>query len=138
MLDRDAIKKLVPHGGDMVLIDRVVRWTTREIVCRADTHGDPKNPLRCNSCLPALSGIEYGAQAMAIHGTLIAGNQVRTGLLGGLRNLVCHVERLDDVAGRLRVQASLLYGQQDGYVYEFALQSDTGTLLEGQATVRLT
>ncbi len=138
MLDRDAVRKLVPHGEGMVLIDSVSHWTKRDIICRTDTHRGLENPLRCNDCLPALSAVEYGAQAMAIHGTLIAENRVRAGLLGSLRNLVCHVERLDDVAGPLVVEASLLYGQGDGCVYEFTLRSDADMLVEGQATVFLT
>lgn len=138
MLGRDAIEALVPHAGDMLLLDRVECWTEREIVCQTDSHRRAGNPLRRGAVLPVFSGVEYGAQAMAIHGSLIGGNHVRAGVLGSLRGLVCHVERLDDVEGALTVEASLLFGAQQRFLYAFAVRGAAGPLLEGEATVFLT
>ena len=138
MLGRDAIESLLPHGGDMLLLDSVASWTEREIICLTNTHRYANNPLRRGACLPVFCGVEYGAQAMAIHGSLIGGNQVRAGILGGLRDLVCHVERLDDIDGALTVQASLLFGEQRSFLYAFAVRGAVGALVEGQASVFLT
>lgn len=138
MLARAAIENLLPHAGTMLLLDQVESWTENDIVCLTHSHRDPGNPLRRDASLPVFCGVEYGAQAMAIHGSLIGGNQVRAGRLGGLRSLVCHVERLDDVDGALTVEANLLFGAQRSFLYGFALRGAVGVLLEGQATVFLT
>lgn len=126
---------MLPHGGDMLLLDRVVSWTKKDIVCLSHSHRDSNNPLRSDRGLSVFCGVEYGGQAMAVHGALIGGKQLRSGLLGGLRDLVCHVERLDDVEGDLTVEASLLFGGPRSFLYGFAVRGAVGVLIEGQATV---
>jgi predicted hotdog family 3-hydroxylacyl-ACP dehydratase len=56
----------------MCLLDGVLEWDAQHIVCRASSHRDPANPLRVADTRPAACGIEYGAQAMAVHGALLA------------------------------------------------------------------
>ena len=71
-LDRDAIARLVPHAGAMCLLDRALSWDAEGIACEADRHRDPANPLRRDGRLPAICGVEYALQAMALHGALLA------------------------------------------------------------------
>src|SRR6185436_4156135 len=66
------IARLVPQAGAMCLLDEIVSFDERAIVCRASSHRSPGNPLRCDGRLSAFAGIEYGAQAMAVHGALQA------------------------------------------------------------------
>ena len=68
MLDRAAIAASIPHHGAMCLLDAVVDWSETAIFCRAVSHTDPANPLRADGRLGAEAGIEYAAQARAVHG----------------------------------------------------------------------
>ena len=138
MLDRDAIADLLPHGGKMVLLDKVQSWTADEITCRTGSHRGADNPLRRNARLSALCGVEYGAQAMAVHGALVSGGGGEPGVLASLRNVRCHVERLDDIPGDLTVAAKLMIGQRRGFIYAFSLRTEDRPLLDGQAAVFLT
>jgi predicted hotdog family 3-hydroxylacyl-ACP dehydratase len=72
MLSREQIVALVPHQGAMCLLDRVLRWSAEDIVCGASSHLLPDNPLRRDGRLGAICGIEYGLQAAALHGALVA------------------------------------------------------------------
>src|SRR5205814_1511307 len=40
------IRSLIPHSGSMCLLERVLEWDDRSIVCASNTHRDPINPLR--------------------------------------------------------------------------------------------
>ncbi len=59
----------------MCLLDAVRDWSAEAITCTATSHTDPANPLRADGRLGAANGIEYAAQAMAIHGALLAGQR---------------------------------------------------------------
>jgi predicted hotdog family 3-hydroxylacyl-ACP dehydratase len=138
VLNRDAIAGLLPHGGKMVLLDRVQRWTEDEITCLTGSHRWADNPLRRNAGLSTLCGVEYGAQAMALHGALVSGDGGGPGVLASLRKVRCHVARLDDIPGDLTVAAKLLIAQRGGFIYGFSLRAAERLLLDGQAAVFLT
>ena len=137
MLERDDIAGLIPHGGDMVLLDRVEEWSDSRIVCSTRTHRRADNPLRRDGALGAAAGIEYGAQAIALHGGLIAGGDSRRGLLASLRDVRFTVERLDDIDDALTVSADLLMHHTDNAVYGFAIDHAGRPLVSGRATVIL-
>lgn len=138
-LGRDWIEAHIPHRGAMCLLDGVLEYDARRIVCRASSHADPANPLRVGDRLPAACGIEYGAQAMAVHGALLAadGAPLGPGILASVRALTLHAARLDDVAGPLRITAERLSGEQDHILYDFSVAGEAGELLHGRATVVL-
>ncbi len=139
MLNRVEIAALLPHDGRMVLLDTVERWTEREITCSTRSHLAADNPLRRGAFLPALCGIEYGAQAMALHGALVSNSgAARAGVLASLRNVRCRVGRLDDIGGGLFVDATAVFGDRQRFIYEFALRSAEAELVSGQAAVFLT
>src|SRR2546430_8967757 len=71
-LDRQWIEQHIPHKGRMCLLDEVLSWDAARIRCRSATHRSPDNPLRLHGRLGAACGIEYAAQAMAVHGALVA------------------------------------------------------------------
>lgn len=122
----------------MCLLDEVLEWDARRIVCLAGSHRDPGNPLRVAQMLPAACGIEYGAQAMAVHGALLSGGApLRPGVLASVRSVSLRAARLDDVAGALRVTAERLSGEQDHILYRFSVAGDSAELLSGRATVVL-
>jgi len=134
----DRIRALIPHHGAMCLLDSVLEWTARDIVCRAVSHLSPDNPLRHRGALSTLAGAEYGMQAACLHGALIAGGAVRRpGFLAALRGVRCHAARLDDPAlGALLVRASLEHREEAGAIYGFSLAAEDGVVLvEGRAAI---
>jgi predicted hotdog family 3-hydroxylacyl-ACP dehydratase len=122
----------------MCLLEEVLEWDARHLVCLATSHRDPGNPLRVAQTLPAACGIEYAAQAMAVHGALLSdGEPLRPGVLASVRSVSLRAARLDDVAGPLRVTAERLSGEQDHILYRFSVAGDAGELLSGRAAVVL-
>ena len=134
-LDRAGIAAIIPHGGAMVLLDRIDDWGPDFISGSTDTHRESGNPLRRAGRLPAIAGIEIAGQAMAAHGRLVGDKTPKRGVLGSLRELALHVDRLDDVPGPLIVEARLLTGWGKACAYHFTLLSGARTLIEGRAAV---
>lgn len=135
---RDWIEAHIPHRGAMCLLDGVLEWDERRIVCRALSHRDPANPLRIAGRLPAACGIEYGAQAMAVHGALLGpGAALGRGLLASVRSVKLRAAQLDDVEGCLRVTAERLGGEGARVLYAFSIAGDAGELMSGRAAVVL-
>jgi predicted hotdog family 3-hydroxylacyl-ACP dehydratase len=140
-LDHAGIAARVPHAGAMCLLDRLLRWDDRHIVCMAVGHRDRAHPLRDDGALPAPAAIEYASQAMALHGTLSAppGSAPRPGMLASVRNVRLLVPRLDDVAGPLQVHCERLAGDERQAMYAFSVSAadDGRMLVDGRATVVL-
>lgn len=136
---REDIAKLIPHAGAMCLLDGVMHWDATRICCVSQTHRDSANPLRVGGQLPAMCGVEYAAQAMAVHGGLsgMLGGQPRAGYLVGLREVVCRHSRLDTLDGDLIVDAAQLMGDQGRVIYRFTLRVGAAEILSGRATVIL-
>ncbi|MGA7541196.1 MAG: hotdog family protein [Steroidobacteraceae bacterium] len=137
-LDQAWIESHIPHRGRMCLLDEVLSWDPVRIRCRATSHRSPDNPLRAHDRLGAACGVEYAAQAMAVHGAIMAhtaGTTARAGLLTSVRNLVLQVTRLDDLEGDLIASAERLAGDEDGTLYEFSLSSGGRELLSGRVGI---
>ena len=134
------IARLIPHKGRMCLLDAVLACTPERIVCSASSHAAADHPLRSPAGLLAPVGIEYAAQAMALHGALNAkpGVDGRPGFLASARSVRLHVPRLDDAPGPLQVQVEHLAGDERQAMYRFELRDAGGrALLDGRATVVL-
>lgn len=123
----------------MCLLDGVLEWSQSSIRCAATNHRDAVNPLRERDHLPALRGIEYAAQAMAVHGGLtgVAGQRPRAGYLASLRNVTCAIDRLDVLAGPLIVIAESLMGDEIRVIYRFDVRHGGESVLAGRAAVVL-
>lgn len=131
---------LLPHAGAMRLITTVRAWDAESIACESTAHRDPGNPLRVGAILPIVCGLEFGAQAMAIHGALRAGRDVRprVGLLVSVHELAWHRERLDDIEGPIEIEATCLLASANQVAYAFALRCAAhGPLLRGRGSVVL-
>ena len=138
-LDRGWIAAHIPHHGSMCLLDSVLEWSGQRIVCEALSHTDPANPLRDAGRLGAATGVEYAAQAMAVHGALLAQSDAAPtqGYLTSVRGLSLHVDRLDDATGPLRVTAERLSGDMRLILYQFSLHCGERCLIDGRASVVL-
>lgn len=129
---------LIPHVGSMCLLDGVEAWDDVGIVCVAMSHLSPGNPLRSADRLAAVHGAEYGAQAMAVHGGLLAqrsGETRRNGYLAALRDVRWSVQYLDAVDVPLRVAARQLMCSGGNMMYEFEVSAEGQLLVAGRATV---
>jgi predicted hotdog family 3-hydroxylacyl-ACP dehydratase len=138
LIGHDELTSLIPHAGTMSLLNGVLSWDDKQIVCQAISHTSQENPLRCDQGLSALQGIEYGAQAMAVHGGLLAREQNKKtvpGFLAALRQINIHVEWLDKIKEPLLVKATQLLSDGGHYMYEFSLSANDQLLLAGRATV---
>ena len=153
LLDRDFIRRHVPHRGRMCLLDEIVSWDGQRISCRTATHRDADNPLRAHDRLGIACGIEYAAQAMALHGALTAGaaapmnaalttahvpmHGATAGFLASVRTVRTTVVRLDDVPGDLLCDAVRLAGDHGTALYEFEIRDAGAVLISGRTTVVL-
>lgn len=139
IFDRAWIAAHIPHQGRMCLLDGVLECDDERIVCHAGSHRAHDNPLRSHGCLHVACGIEYAAQAMAVHGALCSaqGGRPRAGLLASLRSVELLVDRLDDIATPLRIAAHRQGGDRSSVLYGFVVSSDDARLIEGRAAVIL-
>jgi predicted hotdog family 3-hydroxylacyl-ACP dehydratase len=143
-MNREWIEARIPHQGRMCLLDEVIAWDQRHLRCRTGTHRALDNPLRSHDRLGIAGGIEYAAQAMALHGALAsaaaganAAAASRVGLLASVRDVRLHVLRLDDIDSDLWCEVIHLAGDSLTALYEFALRDKDKSLLAGRASVVL-
>lgn len=140
IISKAALCRLIPHQGRMCLLDTVERWDDTSILCTTASHRDATNPLRRDNHLEAICGLEYAAQAMAVHvGLLQQGNERRlaVGYLGAVKNLMLRATRLNDVKGDLTVQATRLVGEVGSFIYAFRVSAGRQELLDGRASIFL-
>jgi predicted hotdog family 3-hydroxylacyl-ACP dehydratase len=134
-LDRRWLEANLPHQGRMNLLHEVAAFDDATIRAIARNHRDADHPLRVRGELPAVCGIEYGAQAAAAHGAASSQHPSGAGVLAGVRGVKLHARRLDDVAGDLEVEARQLAGGTAGVRYTFTVSGDGRLLVEGRVTV---
>lgn len=141
-LPRGWIARHIPHEGDMCLIDAVVSWDARSIRCTSMTHLSPTNPLRAEGRLGAVCGVEYAAQAMAIHCALAVDtgdSQARPagGMIAALHDVECHTDRLDGVPQALDIAATRESQLAGAASYQFTIHCAARLLLSGRVTLKL-
>ena len=137
-IDKAEIRTLIPHSDLMCLLDDVMQWDDRSIVCLTNTHRDPANPLRRSGGLSALHAFEYGAQAAAVHGGLRArsvGAIAPPGYLAALRDGRLHAARLDHIHLPLSICATRLFGDRANTVYAFVVSAANALVAEGRITI---
>lgn len=139
VLGREDIAARIPHQGRMCLLDRVQAWDAESATCATGSHRDPHNPLRSAGGLLSPCAIEYAAQAMALHGALVAPPEggPRPGFLASVRDVRFSVSRLDLLPGELQVQVRRLAGTGSQVLYQFQVSSEGAPVAEGRAAVVL-
>jgi predicted hotdog family 3-hydroxylacyl-ACP dehydratase len=142
-LDHAWIAGHIPHGGAMCLLDTVESWDETFIRCTATSHRDPHNPLRLHGRLSAICGVEYAAQAMAVHGAVLGALQgamsgrPRVGYLASVRNVEARIDRLDTLDAALAIEAERMSGSDNTILYGFTVRAGERVLLTGRAAVML-
>jgi predicted hotdog family 3-hydroxylacyl-ACP dehydratase len=139
MLPKTDWAALIPHAGTMCLLDAVQAWDERTIHAISAGHARADNPLRTTHGLHAVHLAEYGAQAMAVHGALLARSrgdgEVRPGMLVSLRDVQLFEEYVDHLDGHLDVHAECLYADDGGAQYTFRVEHRDRLLASGRAAV---
>lgn len=139
MLDKTDWAHLIPHASSMCLLDGVLAWDDSAIHAFSESHALPDHPLRSADGLHAVHLAEYGAQAMAVHGALLARSRgqhhPRAGRLVSLRDVQLSAEYVDAARGRLDVHAQSLYADDAGAQYAFRIEQDGRLLASGRAAV---
>lgn len=136
-LDAVWIANHIPHAGTMCLLDVVESWSETGIVCRASSHRSPTNPLRTNDGLGIATGIEFAAQAIAVHSALQEGldEPPSAGFLASVRDVQWHCLRLDDIPQDLSIRATRVLGNSAYVLYSFSLHADDAMLMSGRASI---
>ena len=139
MLPKTDWAPLIPHAGSMCLLDAVLAWDEHTIHAISAGHTRAGNPLRGSQGLHAVHLAEYGAQAMAVHGGLLArakGAQgARPGRLVSLRDVHLFEEHVDRLDGQLDIHAECLYADDGGAQYAFRVEHRGRLLASGRAAV---
>lgn len=154
-MNHDAICARLPHAGRMCLLERLESWDGDSITCIVTSHRDADNPLRRGGRLHAVAGVEYAAQAMALHSHLLSapvpspvegtvpgqaeGTDTLTaiGYLASVRDLKLELEDLASVAEELRITARRLSGSASLFVYEFEIRAGARALMSGRLAAKL-
>lgn len=140
MIAKSDWQHLIPHRDAMALLDTVVAFDDTTIHATAISHRHARNPLRSDGMLRSVNLCEYGAQAMAIHGGLLAqrdGAIAAPGFLVSLRAIELHVARIDDLPHDLHVFATQLHGDSTGWQYDFRIEHDGAIIAIGRAAVMM-
>lgn len=138
MIGHDEICAMIPHAGSMCLLDSVEQWDEQSIVCQSRSHTLKSNPLRKNHQLSAVHAIEYGAQAMAVHGCLLArarGETLKPGYLAALKEVQLHLSRLDDLGEPLIISAQQLIAAGGNLMYTVSIRCADQEVASARATV---
>ncbi len=139
-LTKEELSAFLPHAGAMRLIDRVESWDTATIRCRTRSHHDSANPLRLGTHLEAVTGLEYAAQAMGVHVGLVNRDRSTDGLIGyvgGLRDVVLGVGRLDECPAELTIDATRLFEGDNSFMYRFSISSGGRDVMTGRTSIFL-
>lgn len=129
----------LPHRGPMSLLDEVVAWDAGRLHARARGHRSPAHPLRRRGRLPIACAAEYGAQAAAAHGALLAGEGAApgAGLLVAIRGVEFRAARLDDVSADLDIEVERAGEGAGGVLYAFRVAAAGRLLAQGRVTIVL-
>jgi len=137
MINRD-ICELIPHAGSMCLLRSIKSWDDTHITCLSNSHRDTNNPLRNELGLPMVALLEYGAQAMAVHGGLLAEKDYATmqqGFLAALRNIKLASGWLSDIEDELEISVERNFADAGNMIYTMSISAAGIELASGRATV---
>lgn len=104
--------------------------------CSTQSHLAMDNPLRQDGILSVYAGVEYAAQAQALHARLTARAQddtsPRKGFVAVASKLEAQVRDLDEIAAPLRIELVQLAVNAQSSLYQFSLIAAGRPLLQGE------
>lgn len=137
-MSHDDLCQLIPHAGSMCLLHEVLSVDDRAITCSARSHHAADNPLYKDNRLSSLHLVEYAAQAVAVHGGLLAQQNnltIRAGYLAAIRDVTFTCDTLHALADELLISASQLMANAGNMMYEFKVQHADQALASGRLTI---
>ncbi len=135
LVTREKLATLIPHAGSMLMIDGVTAFDEVHLCCVSACHRTPDNPLRRDGRLSAHHGIEFAAQAAAIHGGLLdRDGKAPLRALAAVRQARFFTPWLDDLDADLLIKATLIMLDEKAAVYHGRLAHEETEI----ATMRLT
>lgn len=126
---------LVPHSGDMVLLDRVVEKTNDTISCALCLQ--PESRFVREGRVRPLVGLEYMAQAVAAYAgwsDLVDGDNPEIGFLIGVRNFVSTTPWLSCDTHYL-VEAKHVWGSDRLGSFETRITHEGAPIIEAKMTL---
>lgn len=152
VVERAEIERRLPHAGAMCLVDRVDAWSANSIACRAAAPG-ADHPLAASPHVPtdappataasidaptlhAVATVEYAAQAVALHASLVdEATSPRAGMLAKLSEVNLSSRA---VQGDLVIQAWLVARSDAGCMYSFDVHDAHGACSSGRLMIAFT
>jgi predicted hotdog family 3-hydroxylacyl-ACP dehydratase len=129
------IVELVPHKPPMLLLDRVLSYSTNFVSCEVEIRTD--SPFVRDGAVPAIVGVEYMAQCVAAFAGLSArdkGEPARIGFLLGSRDLRVDADAFV-VGDRLTIEARRDWGENDLGSFACRVYRGAAVLVHGRLTV---
>jgi predicted hotdog family 3-hydroxylacyl-ACP dehydratase len=108
-----AVADVIPHSPPMILLDRIVAYSHEGVTCAVEIHAG--SPFIEHGNVPAVVGLEYMAQSVAVYAGMTArleGRAKRIGLLLGCRDLRLTTDAFS-VGQTLKVDAIRTFGESD-------------------------
>ncbi len=150
ILKRKEIERRLPHGGSMSLLHEIIQADETSLTAQAVSHRDADNPLRIDGKIAMVNGVEYAAQAMAVHGSLVlekkqAGSRAELkssqGYIATVRNIELHAPYFpaadSSSSAALLIKVKQLMSDQNGFTYQFDIHCGQQLLISGRITVFL-
>lgn len=139
--DHKWIRAHIPHSGKMCLLDKVQKWNEESITCTTMTHISKDNPMKNNNKLGISSGVEYAAQAMAVHNAILFEEtenvHPRGGVITRVQNIQFFTDYLDEHCSALIIMAHRMRAIEDVVHYSFSIFCEEKILISGEVTVVL-
>jgi predicted hotdog family 3-hydroxylacyl-ACP dehydratase len=136
MIPHEDLCQLIPHAANMCLLDKVLCWDENSIHCQAVGHRSESHPLRGKRGLASVHAIEYAAQAMAVHGSLLMPEGgPRQGYVVALRDVQLQVRWLDELLNVLDIKAQALTQSRAAMIYRFQVSANRQVVAQGRITV---
>ncbi len=153
ILNHYEIEQRLPHSGNMSLLNEIIQFDKQSLTALAISHLDASNPLWQHGRINTVNGIEYAAQAMAVHGSLLINRELSeklsenlseqssktplTGYIATVRNIIIKVPQLPAEKTPLRIEVVQLMSNEDGFTYQFHISCEQQSLISGRITVFL-
>ena len=135
MFNKKEFIHRIPHSGKMFLIDKVLSFDEKTLFAETKTHIDSENPLLENNILSSMNGIEYAAQAVAIHKSFVDKCTQKEGYLISVRGVKTYVEDLVNTKESLQINVKSLLSNNENATYSFTIIAGKQLLLEGRLTI---
>jgi predicted hotdog family 3-hydroxylacyl-ACP dehydratase len=140
-LDCHEIELRLPHAGSMNLLHEIINFDQTSLNALAISHLESNNPLRVDGKIATINGVEYAAQAMAVHGSLLSErdgiNSPVNGYIASVRNIDIQIPSFPEQASPLKIKVEQLMSNDNGFTYQFYLSCEQQLFISGKITVFL-